>query len=116
MAGTRDLAELALEALRRGDADAPARFAAAIEADPGNGSLILGEAEALMIAGSDDPAGRLQATLERYPQWAEGHAAFAAMLWELGSTTDYSKMFKAALRHHPATPRCGMPISRPWPE
>ena len=101
MAGARDLAELALEALRRGDADAPARFAAAIEADPGNGSLILGEAEALMIAGSDDPAGRLQATLERYPQWAEGHAAFAAMLWELGSTTDYSKMFKAALRHHP---------------
>jgi uncharacterized protein (TIGR02466 family) len=101
MASSRDLAEAAYEALNRGDSDAAARFDEAIRADPQNGSLILGEAEALMIAGSDDPAARLRATVQRHPQWADGQAALAALLWELGSSDGYADFFRQALREHP---------------
>jgi uncharacterized protein (TIGR02466 family) len=104
MAGAADLAEAAYEALKHGEADAPAKFAEALKNDPTNGSLILGEAEALMVVGSQDPASRLRETLERYPQWADGHAALAALLWELGSTGSYADTFKAALRDHPGNP------------
>jgi tetratricopeptide (TPR) repeat protein len=101
MASAADLAKAAFDALERGDPDAPAKFGRAIEADPRNGSLILGEAEALMIAGAKAPAERLSATLERYPQWADGQRALAALLWELGSTSDYAASFKSAVRDHP---------------
>lgn len=101
MAEAADLAKAAFDALERGDSDAPEKFANAIAADPRNGSLILGEAEALLIAGVDAPAARLSATLERFPQWADGQRALAALLWELGSTSDYSASFKSAVRDHP---------------
>ena len=101
MPSASDLADAAFAARRRGADEAPARFGAAIRADPQNGSLILAEAEALMIAGADDPAARLRATLERYPQWEDGHAALAEILWELRSTQDYAALFTQALRDHP---------------
>lgn len=101
MASAADLAKAAFDALESGDSDAPAKFDAAIAADPRNGSLILGEAEALMIAGADFPSARLSATLERFPQWADGQRALAALLWELGSTSDYAASFKNALLDHP---------------
>lgn len=101
MVGANDLAKAAFEALERGDADAVARFGEAIADDPRNGSLILGEAEALMIAGANDPGARLRTTVERHPQWADGQAALAALRWELGSTADYAESFKSALGDHP---------------
>ena len=101
MSSAADLAKAAFAALERGDSDAPAKFDKAIEADPQNGSLILGEAEALMIAGAEAPAERLSATVERFPQWADGQRALAALLWELGSTSDYAASFKSAIRDHP---------------
>jgi uncharacterized protein (TIGR02466 family) len=101
MASAADLAKAAFDALRSGDPDAPERFNQAIAADPRNGSLILGEAEALMIAGAEAPWTRLSATIERHPQWADGHAALAAILWERGSTADYAASFKSALQDHP---------------
>jgi len=55
----------------------------------------------LMIAGADAPAARLSATVERFPQWADGQRALAALLWELGSTSDYAASFKSAVRDHP---------------
>jgi len=101
MTSAADLAKAAFDALERGDSDAPAKFGNAIEADPQNGSLILGEAEALMIAGAEAPAERLFATVERYPQWADGQRSLAALLWELGSTSDYAASFKSAVHDHP---------------
>jgi uncharacterized protein (TIGR02466 family) len=104
MATSHDLADAAYDALKHGDADAPARFDAAIGADPSNASLILAEAEALMVAGADDPAARLRATVQRHPNWAQGQAALAALLWELGSATDYGAFFEQALRENPGNP------------
>ena len=97
MMDLRELAEAAFEALRAGDPETPAKFDRAISADPGNASLILAESEALMVAGAPDPAWRLRAILERYPDWPEGQAAMAGILWELGSRDVFSP-FKAALR------------------
>jgi tetratricopeptide (TPR) repeat protein len=101
MPNAADLAKAAFDALERGHPDAPAKFDKAIEADLRNGSLILGEAEALMVAGAGAPAARLSATVERYPQWADGQKALAALLWELGSATNYAASFKSAVRDHP---------------
>ena len=103
MTDLRELAEAAFEALRAGDPETPAKFDRAISADPGNASLILAESEALMVAGAPDPAWRLRTMLERYPDWPEGHAAMAGILWELGSRDVFSP-FKAALRGNPRDP------------
>lgn len=104
MTDSRGLAEAAFEALKSGDPDAAAKFDRAIQADPDNASLILAESEALLIAGAPDPAWRLRTTLERYPEWAEGHSAMAAILWELGTTDSFADSFTSALRDNPRNP------------
>ena len=95
------LATSAFDALNRGDPEASSKFARAIAADPGNGALIIGEAEALMMAGAADPTGRLRATVIRNPGWVDGQRALASLSWELDPKQDCVELFRKALQDDP---------------
>ena len=104
MESAAEIAKAAFAALTDGRPDAAAMFRRAIDADPGNPSLILGEAEALLLAGDPDPTGRLKSVLQRAPEWPEGHSALAAIRWELGDQSGFADSFRSALRAHPRNP------------
>lgn len=96
MAGSADLVQAAFAALSAGDAEAAGLFREAIERDPGNPSLLIGEAEALLAAGQARPLERLEAAVARNPEWVAGQSALASLKWELGDQ-DYTAGFRAAL-------------------
>src|SRR5689334_19660113 len=98
------LAELAFEHLATGRAGAAQLFGRAIAENPTDASLILGEAEALLIAGDADPTRRLRQLVALNPEWAQGHSVLGSMLWELGDEAGFDRQFRqslAAHRHNP---------------
>lgn len=105
MESAAELTKAAFAALSNGDPDCLAIFRRAIEASPGNASLVLGEAEALLVSDDPNPTSRLEEILKRVPEWSEGQAALASIRWELGDQDCYADSFRAALRAHPHNPQ-----------
>lgn len=105
MESPAELAKAAFTALTHGDPHCLQIFRRAINADPGNTSLVLGEAEALLLANDPHPTSRLEEVLKRVPEWSEGQATLASMRWELGNQDCYVDSFRAALRAHPHNPQ-----------
>lgn len=98
------LAELAFEHLAAGRADAAQLFGRAIAENPTDASLILGEAEALLIAGDADPTRRLRQLVALNPEWAQGHSVLGSMLWELGDEAGFDRQFRQSLAAHRQNP------------
>jgi Tfp pilus assembly protein PilF len=100
----RSLAEAAYAALAAGDPSAAQLFEGAIDADPTDSSLLIGQAEALLSAGSPQPTRRLEEALALDPEWVEGHSVLASLGWELGDQENYAARFRAVLSAHPRNP------------
>jgi len=94
------LSQSAFDALSAGRPEAVELFRRALDAEPGQAALIIGEAEALASSGGADPTARLQEAVERNPQWVEGQSRLASLLWESGDA-DCTRYLRDALRDHP---------------
>ena len=88
-------------ALERGEADAAARYGAALAVRQGDVELRLGEALALEAGGAAAASTLLADTVAAMPTWAEGHAQLARMRSEEADGDDPTRSFRAALARHP---------------
>lgn len=95
----------ALAAYDRGDADAIARLAEALEQFPGDGGLLIADARARSAAGDPQALARLFEMVRRAPDWLDGQSALAQLLWEAGQHDTYLAEFELALQRGPGNLR-----------
>lgn len=92
------LAGRARVALDRGEADASARHARALAADPTNRELRLGHALAVEADGRlDEAAAMLERGVAADPFWAEGQTQLTRVRSEAGDAGDIFRTFRAAV-------------------
>lgn len=98
----RDSVSDALEAHRRGKSGAAVLLDRAIERNPRDGRLLIAQAEAAVMAGKPEPLRRLQQMVDLSPDWVDGQAALANLLFELDGEDAFTTRFAEALRRNPA--------------
>lgn len=91
-------------AMERGESDASARYARAMEQAPGDPELLLGMAEALEAEGDPGGFALLREAVERQPGWIAGHEALARMRSEAGENDGIEAQYRAALEARPHDP------------
>jgi tetratricopeptide (TPR) repeat protein len=101
------LKKAALDALARGDGDAPGLIAKAVTQMPGDGALLIADAAASMRAGAESPFARIESVLERAPDWVEGHKALCRLKTEASDPQPFASI-EAALRKQPQNPKLWM--------
>lgn len=86
-------------AMERGEDHAPDLYERALAADPGNGELLLGVAEALEADGrAAEAIARLAPAVEANPGWVAGQLLLARMRWEAGEGRAFTRTLEAAAR------------------
>jgi tetratricopeptide (TPR) repeat protein len=92
------VAQASLEAGR----PAAALFARLQQRAPGDGSVALGRAAALLAEGRGEAAvGELAALVADNPLWLDGQATLARLRWQMGETTSFAGAYVAAIHVHP---------------
>lgn len=78
-------------------------FDHALRLAPADTSVILGRGSALIAEGKwREAADDLRARLHRDPDWVEGHATLARLLWEMGARDEFTDSLELALAASPA--------------
>lgn len=94
----------ALIAAERGE-PAVAHYRQALEAQPGNLELRLGEAIARSEEGDmQDGIAAINGFSAARPDWVQAHAAFAKLSWEAGDTGGFTRGFRRAIAVRPLDP------------
>ena len=69
----------ALSAYEAGDEAAPTLLAAALEAEPYDGAMLIAHAASLLRTGEPQPFDHMESVLARSPDWVDGHKALARL-------------------------------------
>lgn len=98
---------LAIEAHRSGQKNSLELIESALADHPSDGALLIAHAAQSALDREIDPFARLERTLDRSPDWVDGHKALVRLKSEFGATEPFAAI-EAALKRLPDHPRLWM--------